>query len=69
MLETSVLVCVYNITQTKKYNGLFSKERDAKVKEGWRMRGTIQSHSQIERYGSEIKVWVTLIQDFEREIP
>lgn len=66
-MRTKVAVGTYNTVKSVEVEMHFSKMRQDLLDQGWKMRGEMQSHVTIERFGRELKVWVTLIQDFERE--
>lgn len=67
MPETHILVMAINITHSPKHDETFSKERQALIDQGWRMRGNVIAFSHVERVAGRMNIWVTLIQDFERE--
>lgn len=65
-METHVAVGTYNVLKTKEIEGNFSKMRQELLDAGWSLRGDLQSHVNTERHLGELRVFVTLIQDFTR---
>lgn len=66
-MMTTVAVGTYNIRKEKEVEHHFSKMRQDLLDDGWKMRGDMHSHVHIEQYGHQTQVYVTLIQDFEKE--
>ena len=67
--EYIVVVGSYDIIKVKNIRGLFSREVQELIDEGWSLRGKLKSSTAVLKRHGQLCVYVTLIQNMIRKVP